>query len=699
MSYPLRIVWSLAGLLSVMSIGLAADPVDTPTAVSVLAEYIPVDARLFLEVPDTHALSKRPAGAALENVFAWLIAQVSSAGEGPPSGELDWRKMFADAVGLSDEQTAGLLLHGRLAIAADGWSELSAAVLIAQPRNPKDLETQLAPRRIPGPTPQRVRRYRLSRDHELSCDGRVVIVGRKNPDDDGLYTRTLRLLQSDHGVSLADLAAFRERMSEVPAGAQVVLYLGTNRRRAATDPRSTSWQHIIGPPLQTAAVAVLLSDEGVAVETTGRLANPPQSYIAHDPPIDALLFLPPSTVAAWTHPIHYADEFKRLKSAYPQGVVRFFIKLLQAGLPADALENDLFEHLVGDSVLIVGQISVQPDPLDMDSESLQVPSLALMVETDDPDSVETTLQKIANNLLRLVNLQYGPEDYVRIEEEPIDESESSELIRSITLERMFMPGATRELLGSYEISWSVVDRWLFVATHSDTIRQIVLARRGEIPLMSAEAVQQAMRRVRHPRRLPDMILVAQPSIASTVIDSLLGYVGRHHPEMLERQWWQRLRRQHVASRVQLGILPATSESINGAVQVAQTLPNWPAHGRLQAGDRIIAVDDKPLDQNRTLLSLRNRLAMRDHDDRVQLKVLRDGEDREIEIPMPVAASPAAYVQPFDLLKHLSQLSHRFAFASYSTWQPSRDLVQTRLELRLTTPAISSPTAFANPVSP
>jgi len=659
MSYRL-IVWGLGGLLGYASIGVGADAADGPAGISVLAEHVPVDARLFLEIRDTNGLSELPAGVALGNVLAWLVAQVSSSGEGPLPGEPGWRKLFAGAVGLADDRTADLLLDGRLAIAADGWGELAAAVLVAQPRNPAALEVQLQPRLMLGPGRQRVRRYRLGPDHELSCDGRVVVVGRKDQGADSLYARTRRLLQSDHGVSLADLASFRERMTEVPAGSQVVLYLGTNRRRAAQPLRSRAWWHVIGPPLQTAAVGVLLSDEGVAVETTGRLSAPPQAYIARDPPIDALLFLPPSTVAAWTHPIDYAAEFRQLKAAYPQGIVRFFIALLQGGMRPGALEHDLFEHLVGDTVLIIGQVLARPKPLDPDHGSLQVPSLALMVETDDPDSVAAALQQAAGNLLRLVNLQYAPEDYVRIEAEPIGESDGT--IRSITLERMFPAGVARELLGSFEVSWTVADRWLVVATHGETVRQIVLARRGEVPLMSAEAVKQAMRRVRHPRRLPDMVLVAQPGVAGKMIDSWLRYITRYHPEMLERQWWQRLRRQYLASQVQLGILPVGGAS-NGAVQVAQTLPNWPAHNLLQPGDRIMAVDGRALDADRTLRSLRNRLALRDHDDRV-----------------------------------LSELSRRFAFASYATWQPSRDLVQTRLELRLATVTAPPPAALANPAS-
>jgi hypothetical protein len=118
------------------------------------------------------------------------------------------------------------------------------------------------------------------------------------------------------------------------------------------------------------------------------------------------------------------------------------------------------------------------------------------------------------------------------------------------------------------------------------------------------------------------------------------------------------------------------------VEVADTLLNWPAHGRLQKGDQITAVDGRKLDAERTLQSLRDALVMRPRDEKVQLTVIRQGRAIEVEVPMPVSSSPADHVQPLVLLKEISDLSRMFAFASYVTWQPSRELVQTRLELRL-----------------
>jgi hypothetical protein len=112
------------------------------------------------------------------------------------------------------------------------------------------------------------------------------------------------------------------------------------------------------------------------------------------------------------------------------------------------------------------------------------------------------------------------------------------------------------------------------------------------------------------------------------------------------------------------------------------MPGYPAHRRLLPGDQITAVDGRPLDPARALQSLREALTSRTREDRLALTVLRQGQPVQVAIPMPTSKSPADQVHPLELLRQVSRLAKRFAFASYVTWQPSRELVQTRLELRL-----------------
>lgn len=693
-----------------------ADPTtDERLSLATLAAHVPVDARLFLEIQDTQGLSSVPAGAALSDVLALLVAQVRTSGEATATAPVftGWRKLLSDALGLNDERTAELLLDGRLAVAAEDWTALDSAVLIAQPRNPEALESRLKARKTAAESLAGIRRYRLELGYEIAADKRVFIVGRQ-AGAGSLHARCLSLLSSDRGLALTDLVEFRERISEVPPNAQIVLYLGTNQRRVgpATQPATGEWWPILSPPVRSVAIGTVLTEGGVAVETTGRLAAG-QELPRHTPPVEALLFLPPSAIFAWSYPFNYVNEYRRFMAAPAQAPQRFYLEILQWGLSPGKLENDLLRHLVGDTVCMVARVPVYPKGQGI-GNPLLLPTFAFAVQIDDPDKVDETLRQIAENMLRLVNLPSSPDNTVQIEEETLRRGRSlhgnngefelepahaaSGTLRAIPLARMCPPGLYRELFGANELSWAVCDGWLFMGTHRETVRQIVDARRGRSPLMSADALQQAIRRSQPPRRFPDMVLLAQPGAASEVIDSWLNYIGRNHPEMLEPKWWQQIRRQSEGTQVQLGIVPAPA-SANGAVEVADILPDFPAAKLLQVGDRLTAVDGHKLDLDRPLQSLRDHMARRDNNDRIRLTVLRDGESRDVEIPLPIQTASAAAAQPLTLLRQLSHLLRGFSFASYTTWQASRDVIQTRLDLKLAPALTETATARPAPLTP
>ncbi len=686
-----------------------------------LADYVPIDTRLYLELTDTDALGRTQAGAALGRVLGWLAAEVGppslepgatlfesgglhegsvitgAAGErggvpdswavadsGTANAAETFQDMLVQALGLSSRQ-AGLLVDGPVAVAADGWQYLPSGVLLARPRNPAALEASLEDRRLPGPTDAPVRRYRLAFGHELTSDGRVAIVGR-GQDGSDLYSRSTQLLRSARGLCLSDLAEFRERMAEIPAGAQGVFYVGTHLRSAAGEPTHEGWWALLAPPVRSLAVALSYDDKGLAVETTGYLRTADGTLGVREPPIESLLFLPASTLAAWTSPIQYVKHYDRLKTQ-ADGMSRFYLDLLEWQMEPDALRKRLLAHLKGDTVVAVGAVNIPISigwPADAQEASLPVPTVALLVRTDEPQEVLATMRALADNIIRLANLMPGDREDRRIESMPIGETSETRVF-SVDLSGLFLGMAVRPFQEALQLSWCVTDGHLIVGTHARTVSEIVQARWGAIPLMPAEAVQQAMSRQRPPRRLPDRVLVAQPRAASAMIDSWLTHVAAHHPEMLEEAWWQRMRRRYWATQVQLGIRPAPDMG-SGGIRVTETLAGWPAHGRLEVGDRIIAVDGRALDPERALDSLKIRLAMRTREDRVVLDVIRQGQARQVTIPMPVTPSPT--VHPLALLQEIADLARTFQFASYVAWHPSRGIVQTRLDLRLPSPRVS-----------
>lgn len=641
-----------------------------------LARSVPADARLFLELRDLQSFLNTRSGREFTELLAGLIPSPTTRPATQPA--LTWQQVLGEKLGLPNAKAAELLFTGRLALAADAWRSIDDAVLLSQPVDPAALESQLQALRIPAPPQAKVRRYQLASGHELACDGRTVVTGRFGGPT-RLYVRTVALWLNDRPVSLFDLADYRERITALPVESHIVFYTGPGGVPPSTMPSGDL--SMLWPDIHSAAVGVVMNGTAVTVETSAKLARDTAPARPSDPPIDSLLRVPDSTLVAWTSPIRYADDFKRIEAASPEGMIRFYLDVFQAGLPAGTLESSLLRHLVGDTILMIGQEPMPVQPGDPPSEPLLLPVMAMAVETDDPDAVSAVLPHMAGNLLRLLNLQPLPGGPLTVRETPLEPG--GPVIRSVSLGRFFAPYTACEFLRSLDISWVVADRWLVVATHSETVRQIVEVRRGGGRPMAATGIQQALARVRGKKGTPQITLIARPEAAGNMIVSWIRYIDRHHHDMLAPDWWERLRRRQLAEGVQLGIVPRTTTQ--PGVLVDRTLPGWPAHNRLKAGDRILSVDGRAVDQKRPGLSLRELMANRQKPDNVMLKVARAGQETVVSVPMPAGLISGPPIQPFAVLADLADLLRVFSSASFVSWQPARDLVNARLELELADP--------------
>jgi hypothetical protein len=212
------------------------------------------------------------------------------------------------------------------------------------------------------------------------------------------------------------------------------------------------------------------------------------------------------------------------------------------------------------------------------------------------------------------------------------------------------------------------------------VRQIVAVRRGTAAPATVGGAQRALTLVKDRQGNAQMALIARPDAAAAMIDSWMAYVRNHHPEMLQPGYWERLRRQRLASSVQLGIVPkATTQP---GVEVDHTLPGWPAHGVLRANDRIVGVDGHRMDAANALNSLRELRAARDKPDRAMLQVVRGNQQMNLPIQKLVTPLDVQPIQPLTLLSNMADLLRVFSSASYVTWQPSGERVSARLELEL-----------------
>jgi hypothetical protein len=658
--------------LTMLVVGASTLPAQDLGDKARLAAIVPADARLFLEIRDVPSVLRVPGGSPMAALLTDIVV-ASRPADTRPAGSVDLARLVADAIGLKDPHTIQLMFDRHVGLAADGWGAINDAVLLAEPSDPAALEQALNAFLVQESAGKAVRLYRITNNHELSCDGHWLVLGRRTSER-AIYTRTASMLENKQGPFLRDTDEFRARMAELPAAAQGVFYMRAGEStEAGAQWRLPGWP-VTWPNPVSVVIGAEVTGGGVAVDVTARLAAAVPGWQPSELPIDALTRLPTSTLAAWTHSINYAAEFARLNQLHQSGIFRIYIDLLESGQAEGGLTGRMLNHLVGDTLIMLGQ-----HPMTFAGQTLVLPTLAVAVETDDPLAVEQAFHQAAVNFLRPLNLPLTEEKEFKIETRPLDGGGE---ICTIAVGRLFSFTTTCEWLNSLELAWTVADRWLIVATNAQTIHEIVMARRGTAKSLPVGRVQEALRDVQMRGGAARVLLLAQPGDTGLMIDSWIAYLRTQHPEMLTDEWWQRLRKRQRAYSIQLGIV--AKETLAG-VEVEGTYPGWPAHDRLKPGDVIVAVDGKPLDRMKAFAALREAIATREHEDRLVVTCERDGTPMNIEIPMPTVDSPADRIQPVELLRQLADVLRPFPSASFASWQPTPDALKAHIELRIQPP--------------
>jgi len=98
------------------------------------------------------------------------------------------------------------------------------------------------------------------------------------------------------------------------------------------------------------------------------------------------------------------------------------------------------------------------------------------------------------------------------------------------------------------------------------------------------------------------------------------------------------------------------ENIEGGIVVTRVLPFSPAHGKMQEGDVVLAVDGIPIGEDGTFafrgqerLSMPHLITMKQNNENVSLQIIRDGKQEEVQIPLnnfkPLIPYPNYFEKP------------------------------------------------------
>ncbi len=646
-----------------------------------LARLVPADARLYLEVRDWNGLTGSPLGALLSDMLRSLAPPATQPAASRPTttqaqgtqpasapAPLTWRDRLASHLGVPGPHMLDQLSSGRLVLVADGWDEIGQAILIAQPAKPVELEPLL--RALPpAPAVGHLRCSKLSNDHELAFDGAHVVIGRRfGPNS--LFSRTLSLWLSPHGAALCDMADFRDRIRLLPDRSQVLLYL-TGRTRAG---QGAALPAILWPAVwnqfQSLAATVSVSTGGITIETT---AEPGRAVgLTESSGRSLLTELPASTLLAWTQAIDYAAHYRRLGALTGQRTFAFYRGVLENGLPRGSLDTHFLSHLAEETLFVLSQIArpVATSPGDP-YQPLWIPALTVAVQTASQEVVTTTVDRAFQNLLMLLNVQPAQGGPLSIENVPIGPGGGT--VHSISVGRLLRQKPGGEILGQLQLSWTVAENLVVVGTATEAVRDLVLARRRQAPLLAQLAVGP-----RGDRPAARTVLIAQPTLISDLLASWAQSFSANPSLLAQSDWWTQLQSVRAVSLYQLGAVPGRVAA--GAVQIAFVIPQLPAASKLRAGDTVVAVEGQPLDASDALASLEWLLATRPRAEAVQFKVIRDDCEELIELPVAPPPAPPRPIGAVEFLQQASRVLQLFAGARYSTSSPEPGALVARLEL-------------------
>lgn len=700
-------------------------PANQPAISSSLARYIPAATPIFAEIHEMRQLEDQWSQSDWGSAFsAVLIGRTDD----PNSGNAALQPL-ATILGINDPIAARKQLFGRqAALALPNWNDVGEGVILAVPEQVAPVEDALRHGGISPTAIGPVRQYPLdTQGHFVATDGRVLLFGQQ-PTRSELYQHVVRIMAGQDGASLINDADFLKELSTLGAGPhRAILYFSppkappstqpaaastrptttqvatqpttqTTQPAAASQPAIQSSLSNIIPPVTTRPVIATtdswlpeawprliqgiigLGVEGPSIRLgiRGKLdrtvpAKIPSANVA------AFASLPSTTLAAWAQSIDFISQYKELNSGAPS-LLRLYLAYIDVRLRAagTSLENGLIGQFDHEVIAVLGVIpaSEQTAPAGFD-----MPAVGLIVPVKKPAEVAAALDIAGASLVGMLDAVPARDKMARpleLRKTPFNNI----TVVDVNLGEFYMAQTSFPFAQFLGLSWAVTDRDLILSTQSDHVRQILLARTGQIPTLGAKMTATAGE-----AWLPTdahAALVAQPSGISSMLNNWLDYLAQKYPHMLTPDWWRTQHHEQTA-RVNLGF--RISKTQPGAVCVGDPLEGWPAYGRLKNGDLIVAADNAPLAQDDPKSSLRKLIAERKNPNQITLTVMRNDQRTDVVIPLPEQQVP---FDPVGAIRQFSKLLLPFSGASYSLWYAAPDRFNARLVLRAAPASTSAP---------
>lgn len=675
--------------------GLASRPAaaNTPTTASCpstaatstgsedsFARFVPGDVKTFVEVRGLARLGDKLLPEGGWNQWTELAAGQTSR----PAVTVEWGERLSRILGMSLDEATRDLFGQHVALAAPSYDELAEGVVLAQAPNEAVISNLIGKNKAKEQAPiGQVKCYLLQEGVSLAVRGSMLVLGPRGSKT-RLFERTASLLVGGEGNRLQNQPGFNEQAAQLPQGRCGMLYLDVATAEKASEtgedaPLDQAWRsQTVWSSLQRVAIGLYERGTGFDLEVRGQLDQPVVRTGLKDVSLAPIAELPRSTLLVWAQTTDLAGAYRQVMASRgpEQRTLRFNLEVIKALIQPVDLERDVLKKLGPQVMLIGGQIPAD----DLGAEGTYAfPLVSLMIESRDVASSSAMLLQLVERFLGWMKVRFARAKQ-ELDLNLVETTYRDTTIYTIALSSLFGRNSQCPYLKELELCWAGVGNWLVVSSHPEHIRQIIDARR--LPPAGRFESTAAFKAVQNRTGVSSLVLV-RPGDAAKMLQTWIDYCAKHAPHVFKPLWWKRMMVRRSGRRVALGIIIKEGAEPGRVVVGNPVLPEMPAFGRLEPGDKICAVDGTSLSEDQPEDDLRDFLALRQGGE-VVLRVERAGKLLDIRIPLPPppALPITADINPIRAIRQLINLGRGRPVGGYLRMHAQAHAFNATLLLRM-----------------
>ncbi len=623
-------------------------------------KIVPGEAHFYAEMRDLAGVRSL-----FRNLGIWETVRELSEAQPKGATTQPWHRKAEELLGMDADAAIDQILGRRSALIATEPQDWQSGVLLAELASADELGPLLKRWKAkPMSDEGVVKRYTLAGGLLLAVLERTIALGPAD-DPDGLWGRTVLLLSGRRGPMLAGRSEFAALRTRLSTNYPVLLYV--------------TWPE--GNPTAVAGCSRLLvgasvTGSQIACELQGQRATPVKDESACD--VSLLGALPASTVAVLSDTFDFAGLGKEAGAGRFNDGVSLLTFAIGAFSAPDGAPSDLIGRMGPGFSVIVG-----PGRKAMAGEP-EVPALAVVCPVKDGEEHVRQLDIVVGFLAQLLvatTVKPGEEmQEISVVTKPVGDVP----VHRIDVGPALAKRSGLEALSRVELCWCLVDGRLLLGTSVAQLDEIVQASHGKAARIDGlSAVRGALPSVKESDEpTTGQWIYLRGSAAARMLNSWLSHLSTDHPEMLQESWWRQWAQQRVERYTRLGVAlePDPNSPVRAVVREVEA--DSPARSFLQPGDVILAAGGRALATTRPAHEVAQRYRDRGGSRRFELRVLRAGETRDVQIPVqPTNALDLEGFDPIDALRRIVTLTRRVDTLTVQRFTGQPDRLTARLTIR------------------